>query len=347
MMLLASACAEERARPDADPVTGVHPSGISDESSENFHGRELARRNYDLALCAGCHGEDFAGGKAAVSCLKCHADGPTACTTCHGPEGPSSGNHSIHLVEAKLPCAECHVVPASWDAPGHIGSVEVTFGALASKTPASFANGQCTVYCHGNARPAWDAAPVRGCDRCHGAPPPPPHAPSPQCASCHPSGAAHVDGTLQVGTACDSCHGKAGDPAPPNDLAGNQFTTAIGVGAHQAHTKALSGISAPIACATCHLVPATTNAAGHIDTPLPAEVNASLGWNRSTQTCASASCHGPATPKWTEAGGAFCGSCHGIPPATASHNPTMTLSTCGNCHPANFDKHVDGVLDVL
>jgi hypothetical protein len=94
------------------------------------------------------------------------------------------------------------------------------------------------------------------------------------------------------------------------------------------------------------VVPATTTAAGHIDTALPAEVTPSLGWNRTTQTC-GAWCHGASSPKWTEQGGAFCGSCHGVPPTTASHNPTMNLSSCASCHPAAFAKHIDGVLDVL
>jgi len=348
VIIVAAACADERSRPDSEPATGnVHPSGISDEQSPNFHAYEIERRDYDLALCAGCHGEDFSGGKAGKSCLNCHEDGPTACTTCHGAAGPTSGNHPIHLGEAKLACAECHIVPEAWNSPGHTGSVEVTFGPLASKTPASFVDGACTVYCHGSAKPEWNAMPVRGCDRCHGAPPPPSHPPQSQCATCHPADAPHVDGNVQVGSACDSCHGKAGDAAPPNDLAGNQFTTALGVGAHQAHLQAQSAISAPIACATCHVVPAATNAAGHIDTPLPAEVVQSLGWNRTTETCATAWCHGPATPKWTETGGAFCGSCHGVPPATASHNSSMSLSSCATCHPASFTKHIDGVLDVL
>jgi hypothetical protein len=343
--MLVIACTTERDRPAGDPPTGVHPSGILDETSENFHGKELARRGYDLALCASCHGDDFKGGKAGAPCTTCHIEGPTACTTCHG-DGPTSGNHNIHRVDAKLACAECHTVPTAWDSPGHIGSVDVTFGALASKVPTSFIDGKCTVYCHGDQRPDWSALPVRGCDRCHGSPPAPPHPPQAQCASCHPTGAPHIDGNVQVGSACDGCHGGNGDPAPPKDLLGNEFTTAIGVGAHQAHLHVPSGITTPIACATCHLVPATMNAAGHIDSLLPAEVTTGLGWNRTTGTCANAWCHGTSTPKWTETGNVFCGSCHGVPPSTPAHDASMNLSSCANCHPAGFANHIDGVLDV-
>jgi hypothetical protein len=346
IILVTVGCASERDRPGGESTGLIHPSGILDEESENFHGKELARRGYDLNLCASCHGDDFTGGKAGASCTTCHTEGPTACVTCHG-DGPTTGNHAVHRVEGMLGCAECHTVPTAWDSPGHIGSVEVTFGALASKTPASFADGTCTVYCHGSQRPAWTAEPMRGCDRCHGAPPAAPHPPQSQCASCHPAGAAHIDGIAQVGSACDSCHGRAGDPAPPKDLQGNEFTTALGVGAHQAHLDVPSGIAAAIACGTCHVVPATTNAAGHIDTPLPAEVMQGLGWDRQAGTCGTAWCHGPSRPVWTQSGGAFCGSCHGVPPATPSHDPSMNLTTCTSCHPAGFVKHIDGVLDVL
>lgn len=348
MLATATACAEDRARPDSSPATGnVHPLGIDDKDSENFHGKELARRGYDFALCASCHGEDFAGGKAGVSCMTCHDDGPTACSTCHGDDGPSSGNHAVHRVDAMLACNECHRVPDRWDAPGHLGSVDVTFGPLASTgRPATFTAGACGVYCHGDARPRWDAAPVKSCDRCHGAPPPS-HAQS-DCATCHPPSAPHVDGTLQVGrtAGCDGCHGAGGDAAPPADLAGNQFTTALGVGAHQAHLRAPSGIRAPVACVECHAVPATTIAPGHLDSTLPAEVVPDLGWDRTAQTCTSAWCHGPARPMWTQTGGAFCGSCHGVPPATPSH-AGANVSTCASCHPAGFARHIDGVLDVL
>jgi hypothetical protein len=84
--MLVFACTTERDRPAGDPPTGVHPSGILDETSENFHGKELARRGYDLALCASCHGDDFKGGKAGAPCTTCHTEGPTACVTCHGEQ---------------------------------------------------------------------------------------------------------------------------------------------------------------------------------------------------------------------------------------------------------------------
>jgi predicted CxxxxCH...CXXCH cytochrome family protein len=230
----------------------------------------------------------------------------------------------------------------------------VTFGAKASLSGSPSWDGtRCSnVYCHGTTSPRWDdPTPPGGCDRCHGNPPAS-HARN-DCATCHPADAPHIDGIVQVGRTpgCSGCHGSATSPAPPSDLSGNTFTTAIGVGAHQAHLQ--SQISAPIACATCHLVPSAIDSPGHIDTPSPAEVVAIVGWDRTTQTC-TASCHGPARPAWTSSGQVTCGSCHGLPPADASHSPTMTIASCTSCHPdvdsfgsfTNVSAHADGNVDL-
>lgn len=385
VMLVSCADRRELSGPcTTDCTARVHPIGILDPASAAFHGRELERRNWDFALCASCHGQDFSGGAAQVSCLSCHREGPTACSTCHG-NGPTSGAHGAHA-ERGAGCAECHIVPSRWDADGHIlqdgvaitGPAKVTFGALAHATldpadraaPPSWDGAACSnVYCHGDVlhaaggvatRPRWDApAPTGGCDRCH-ASPPPGHARS-DCAACHPTTAPHLDGAVQIGrtSGCDGCHGSAASPAPPADLAGNTFTTAIGVGAHQAHLQAPSRISAPVPCAACHLVPASTDAPGHIDSPSPAEVVAGVGWDRGAQTCGTAWCHGTARPPWTQAGGVSCGSCHGIPPADANHTAGMALTSCVACHPRTVDAfgnilvtsqtsaHLNGIIDAL
>ncbi|HZJ63799.1 MAG TPA: CxxxxCH/CxxCH domain-containing protein, partial [Kofleriaceae bacterium] len=215
-------CVEERelsAPCDGDCGARIHRAGILDPASDAFHGSELARRNWDFALCQGCHGSDFSGGSAQVSCLSCHREGPTACTTCHGA-GPRSNAHPVHA-DRGVACAQCHVVPARWDDDGHIlhdgvaiaGPAKVTFGALASTAtpdragPPSWDGATCrNVYCHGDAlhagggaatQPRWDApAPAGDCNRCH-ASPPPSHART-DCATCHPA-APHIDGALQIG----------------------------------------------------------------------------------------------------------------------------------------------------
>jgi len=380
VMLALAGCADERTLSGpctTDCTPDVHAPGILDPTSDNFHGLVLARNDWSFPMCAGCHGADFSGGISKVSCLGCHRDGPTACTTCHGA-GPTSSAHPAHA--ATVACNECHVVPSRWDDDGHIvhdghaitTPAKVTFGARAAlgtdrAGPPSWDGATCTnVYCHGATirvaggamtEPRWDDPISPGeCTSCHGNPPPN-HLRN-DCGSCHPRSAPHIDGIVQVGAGCNGCHGSASSNAPPMDLAGNEFTTAIGVGAHQAHLQALSRISAPIPCATCHLVPASIDAPGHIDTLPPAEVTASLGWDRTAQTCSSAFCHGASRPVWTSLGQVFCGSCHGIPPVDAPHTPAMTLTSCATCHPGTVDpfgniividgtsEHINGVVDL-
>lgn len=205
-----------------DCIVSVHEQGILDRTSDEFHGRLLARYSWDFPLCQGCHGEDFAGGKAGASCLSCHRDGPTTCETCHGRRGlepVTSGAHAPHLA-AMLACSECHITPATWDAPGHVVGdalpAEVTFAARANMTPsgaeregpAGWDGKTCTnVYCHGDVtpwfggldtRPRWaDTTHAFTCDRCHGAPPAG-HL-RVDCTSCHPvTSSEHIDGVVDV-----------------------------------------------------------------------------------------------------------------------------------------------------
>jgi hypothetical protein len=336
----------------------IHPGGILNPRSPEFHGQEVAARGWDLRVCARCHGDDFAGGTSAATCRSCHdaADGPAACDTCH-PAAPVTAAHPAHA--GRWSCAECHVVPVRWDDPGHVLGDD---GPPAEARYHDPATGTCTVWCHGDVRPRWTGGPGEAaCGTCH-AVPPPDHV-SDQCVNCHPTGPAHVDGVLQVGRTdgCDGCHGGGGDPAPPVDLWGNEFTTAPGVGAHQSHLEGPHRIAGTIPCSTCHVVPSTLHAAGHVDTPPPAEVTAVAGWNRATGRCANA-CHGVSTPVWTAVGQGeiACGSCHGIPPP--SHDPTLRLTDCVTCHSgtvtpfggiivtgppdAAVSRHINGTVEV-
>lgn len=413
--LAIAGCSSERDVPDAGGPTGIHPAlavdtdgdgtpDYQDTASDDFHGKDLARRGYDLNLCAKCHGKDFDGGTAERSCLTCHPRGPDACDTCHR-EGTMSGAHAVHELAGQA-CGECHRVPATWDAAGHVlqdpPPAELAFGARASTTldpadragPPAYVDGTCSnMYCHGDVLaagggsktdPRWDDTPAIGaCDTCHAAPPPS-HSLA-TCATCHPTPAPqttlHVDGIVQFGDECDSCHGDAQSPAPPRDLAGNTFTTELGVGAHRAHLFGPAKLRGPVACNECHVVPATVLATGHLDSALPAEVfppgsgtlaradGATPVWDR--VTCTNTYCHGGGTklaadtspgritaPGWTSGGQVFCGSCHGLPPTSTPHTPAMTIGDCVTCHATSVDafgnilfsagasQHLDGDVDV-
>jgi predicted CxxxxCH...CXXCH cytochrome family protein len=353
MVLLVAACAEQRERPVcADCSTTVHPPGWTTPGSDAFHGKDLERRGWDFALCQGCHGQDFAGKPGAPTCLGCHQKGPTACDTCHG-NPPATGAHAAHGAQA-LPCTECHVVPQTWDEPGHIldenrapiRSPRVTFGALANRdtvpsrrtAPAAWDadRGTCAnVYCHGGilgdaaasaAQPVWNGGPSQvACGGCHGAPPAS-HAQS-ECAMCHPNAGAgtarHIDGKIDIGDnsgTCSACHGDAQSPAPPRGLHGETASTTIAVGAHRAHLFG-TRVREPLACSECHRVPTAVGDPGHLDSALPADVVfGPLATARGAQ------------PRWDRTTATCTGVyCHGPITPSWMGGPSETVY-CGACH---------------
>ena len=112
-------------------------------------------------------------GTSGVSCVSCHAGGPTACATCHSAIA-ISGSHGRHLGGGPLGkaygCNECHIVPKVYTDVGHIfladGSLdpppaEVTLGATAALTPTGDTR---------SAPPSYDPA-TQSCSNiyCHGA----------------------------------------------------------------------------------------------------------------------------------------------------------------------------------
>lgn len=386
--------------------SAIHAPGIQNPADPDFHGLLLRDRDYDFGFCAKCHGERFEGGGADSSCVSCHEEGPTDCSTCHG-----DGMDAEHQAHGAFDCDTCHQVPERWDDAGHIRTAagvldaapaEVRFAELATaslshhprEAAASWDGERCSnVYCHGGtfedaaaelATPGWRAGEeMAACGTCHGLPPSD-HA-SDQCMLCHQRVADadspfHLDGLLQLGTSdegCQGCHGTPDAPAPPRSLAGEIDRTFLGVGAHRVHLEPRLNLRGPMACSDCHLVPNTALEEGHLDTALPAEVfppaiaasslafsrGASPRWDPSTGTCSDAYCHGAASPVWNEVGTqAFCGTCHGIPPASAPHDPAWNVYECARCHPTAVDsfgnptfegrpgatrsEHLDGEIDL-
>ncbi|MBL8619642.1 MAG: CxxxxCH/CxxCH domain-containing protein [Myxococcales bacterium] len=339
------------------------------------------------SCAAGCHGS---GGLAAP---------PKDTTGQIETTARGVGAHRNHLGSSTwhkgLECASCHTVPTEIGQAGHLDTplpAELTFHGLGANSAWNDADGSCTSYCHGAAltggtktTPIWtqvaDATPA--CDTCHGAPPPAPHPNNPDCGTCHASmnpgdpthiayPELHIDGTVQVNqaTACDACHGTAGQSAPPKDTTGGVATTLRGVGAHAAHVTTTSTWHASITCDQCHKVPMATADLGHVDTPLPAELTfgalagVNAAWNGTA--CSNTYCHGGGTtpitggqrsqPVWTQVDGtqSTCTSCHGMgPPA-----PHPAGTDCGSCHPTMAPgagnttiavpaQHIDGTVQVI
>ncbi len=278
-------------------------------------------------------------------------------------------------------------------------SAPVTFGPLARtgglQPSWDRISASCnSVYCHGatlpggslpNQQPKWTRVDgsQAACGTCHGLPPPRSSGHPTvtggvsACSRCHPdtvkadgtidiAGGKHIDGLVEVGgTACTSCHGDASRataaiaPAPPQDTTGNTSTTALGVGAHQAHLNA-GPLRAAVACNECHVVPSdTSHSTGSGPPPVTFGALATSGgatpsWDRNAATCATY-CHGSTlpggsntAPQWTKVDGtqAACGSCHGIPPPASSGHPAVSGNTtvCAGCHPGTVKA--DGTIDV-
>lgn len=124
------------------PELSVHPAGWVNLDSSNFHGNFIRDHGWNLGDCQECHGQNYAGGIAEVSCLTCHPKTPEDCVVCHGGvdnqtgapprdlngdvavSAPGVGAHTVHLeggdFNAGFACGTCHVVPDSFKAPGHI-----------------------------------------------------------------------------------------------------------------------------------------------------------------------------------------------------------------------------------
>jgi len=241
----------------------AYPHTIFNETAPPYskgHAGFLASKGYPFGDCRSCHGATYAGGsRVDVSCMGsgCHVDrngapkSPEACNTCHGdfsapandqisyapPRGVRGetvtsyrgvGAHQKHLkggtISSVTACAECHRIPSTLLATGHIDSnlpAEVFFGGPLARvssaiTPNPAFNSQtlaCSnTFCHGNFRlrkatspyqlfytdsvmvganktVAWTGgAADAACGTCHGLPPAG-HIASAltSCWTCHPA----------------------------------------------------------------------------------------------------------------------------------------------------------------
>lgn len=203
----------------------------------------------DQAACGTCHGLPPSGHvNTGDQCVTCHPSvvddqrhivdktkhvngnvdfgtGDGLCTSCHG-QPPATGTHlahttAAHMLAAPVECVECHTVPATIDAPGHLTSpAQVTMSGVratgSGETQPTF-NAQtqtcANVHCHGSEAPVWGSGvDAIACGACHGVPPTTaPHEPGFQlsdCARCHSAtvteggaikvGGGHINGVIDV-----------------------------------------------------------------------------------------------------------------------------------------------------
>ncbi|GAB1351174.1 hypothetical protein MASR1M107_33890 [Ignavibacteriales bacterium] len=188
LAFLMAGCSKLKDNIPAAPVVKAHSEGIVKRGAADHHAVLIKNQKYNMKPCTTCHGSDYKGGiiGAEASCLKCHTQpkGPEACNTCHGScRDPSiiapttNGAHNVHLYAnvqgKKVACNECHTVPASYYAAGHIDNpddpAELNFGTFtktqSNKTGTTYFNALLPTY-----TPVPTYSTTNGCSNnyCHG-----------------------------------------------------------------------------------------------------------------------------------------------------------------------------------
>jgi predicted CxxxxCH...CXXCH cytochrome family protein len=357
-------CSEVRTdEAQAAPNEGIHPAGMADPCSPNFHGTLLKTGSWqpmmnpdDPHACGRCHdgtpvrvpGVSFPA-PGAPSCTSCHKEpgGVLACTTCHGDgrsyppnescffpkDAKDAPIHTAHVQpsEAKtsgLLCSTCHPVPGP-DVIGGLhgnGSVDILYDTKLVGPEASFDRNTevCSVTCHDSGGTQPHPA---WSDRT-----------AMTCTSCHgapPAG--HYPGP------CTNCHIEAN--ATGTALTGGPLhldgRVELGNGSGKCgachgngddpwpRTKAHPAhqnpsITEPIACSSCHPVPSRILAPGHLDGVLDIAFSG-LALSRGAE------------PVWN---GSSCESvaCHGanlaaLPAVVPVWDDTSgAAARCGACH---------------
>jgi len=295
-------------------------------------------------------------GQTSTGCNFCHADMSAAAGT---------GGHEGHVLSSGLTCSVCHgsgYTAATVTYPGHVNNkINLHFTG----------SGSGTVYANNST-----IDPGTAYEACF-------------TSLCHGSIVTATWGVTTPNPKCEKCHGYRS--APWTALNGDTDPFLTTAGTHFSHISSSGAIkyAKPFSCAECHassisLATESVAAAGHFDTPTPAEpVFGSLARTGGANPvisipdpvndpgrviCSNVYCHGatlPAStpprtdPVWNNpffdpAGGGFnCSFCHGYPPATGAHvgkGPT----DCITCHAhvnasgdgfTNPVLHVNGIIE--
>lgn len=185
-----------------------HPAGWALGSAHGAHAKAAAVGSDGLAFCKNCHGADFRGGTAGISCFSCHTASP------HAPWlGATTSIHSTTDVTNASACGGCHSNNARLNTPiappANAGCFNNT---LCHDTKASHAYPfQGSLHSS-----AAGVAPWSACLGCHSNTPggtyPVAAGTAPNCTGCHINGL-----RVPVGTSsCWDCHGSSATNGRPN-----------------------------------------------------------------------------------------------------------------------------------
>jgi hypothetical protein len=126
-------------------------------------------------------------------------------------------------------------------------------------------------------------------------------------------------------------------------------------GAHDRHIAG-AGVTVPINCSECHVVPQSVGDPGHID----GAASISFGplartGGLSPTSCGATHCHGgfpggnaANAPAWFAAREEACGTCHSLPPPTGQHERHVGEGiACTACHGDLLrTTHVNGIVNI-
>lgn len=361
LLLLLALVGCSSSNPDAPPLGAVHPPGWI-----SAHAVEARER---LSGCQLCHGLDFTGSKAAVSCFNCHPTGPpftlhpggwveviadhqgfariiswTTCAAavCHGPTlaggvaGPSCFNLFCHGPDGHPPAP--HALP--YTAPDAHGST--------AKADQFFCRN-----CHG--RPSHDFSGGFVADRLADSAPGEIN-PAGNCSLCHPSAKAHPtnwQGSNDPDPAYQASHRGVDETAQVRGCALCHLSTGLGTGPLPAAPSCFSAnhLNADNSATFCH-------AGGPRTAPHPVDGSyrapAAHGRDAKQDLTFCRNCHAtPGTnPRFNVAIGALSGGCETCHPPFFAHPETWAgpnqanvfhylsgniANACTLCHGANLD----------
>lgn len=329
---LLQACSEPETAPTAPQNdVSVHGEGWLVGTSENFHGKVLAKQNYDAEDCRRCHGTQFDGGITGVSCRACHASYP------HPATGWVNGAnaHSSYLQSNHYDLRSCQVCHGQNYNEAKAGKTCLT---CHTQTDGPESCNLCHGNSSGNARELIHAAPPEGLDG--------------ETASTSPAVGAHQKHfayfkNLSTQSVCQECH------AVPSN-----FFTAAHIGENDRRAEAV--FSGPLGSLITEGGNRKPNGTYDFNANTCGNTYCHGNWGlRKAQSkydfiyAAEVIAGNAHAPKWTEASSAACGSCHGLPPT--GHNP-FPLTACNICHQTVIDafgaiidstKHINGKVNVF
>ena len=337
----------------ADGPSG-HPAGWSDPDSHGKAAKALSAGSNGFAHCQVCHGTDFAGGTAKITCLNtagCHG------ATISSPHSPSpwrdigstgARTHTSTDTSNAPVCAICHTAGANSDRKPQPGAPVGTTGCFNNTLCHGTAGAAHPVPYNNHSVPAQtDMTSCLGCHQIAQNTTSPPG-----CMNCH------LTSPQTNPNNCVSCHQKPpGGTVYPNNAVSHAAHNSLNVPQNSTQTAQCDQCHQGLGLGTVdHLNRSRSRSSsllpGAVVFGILAKTDGSLPvYDPATGSCAATYCHGNTlgggtnkTPVWgTTLSG--CGTCHGFPPP--SHDSTST--NCSGCHPdvnATPTKHINGTTEV-